>query len=62
MPTYDEMSRYIANQREKELRELLRRDYGKFRITSNSEVHAWGVEGWYSLGTRLYVETEIYRF
>jgi hypothetical protein len=69
MATYDQTAAYYSNQREKQLRELLRRDYGarKYRIVGtgvNSAIHVYGkmpnsVEtGWYLLGWRSAVETE----
>ena len=61
---YDKMVKYNANQRERQFREMLRRDYGagKYRITLKDEVHAYGtmpnsnVTGWYFVGHRDSVE------
>lgn len=64
--TYDETAACYARQREQQLRALLRRDYGagKYRITRNDEVHAYGrmpnsIEtGWYLVGDRRSVERD----
>lgn len=62
--TYDQTAAYYARQREQQLRALLRRDYGagKYRITKDGEVHAYGklpnsIEtGWYLVGDLRSVE------
>ena len=66
MANYEALSRYYANQREKQLRDLLRRDFGagKYRITKSDEIHAYGkmpnsIEtGWYFVGHRSNVERD----
>lgn len=44
MATYDQTAAYYANQRMRTLRGLLRDKYGsgKYRITKNEDVHAFG--------------------
>lgn len=66
MTSYDKLSKYYANQREKMLREFLARDYGsgKYRITKKDEIHVYGTmpntnqTGWWLKGFRLDVERE----
>lgn len=58
MATYDQTAAHYAKQAEKQFRALLRRDYGagKYRITRDGEVHAYGempnsdTIGWYFVG------------
>lgn len=58
MATYDQTAAHYARQNEKQFRALLRRDYGagKYRITRDGEVHAYGempnsdTIGWYFVG------------
>lgn len=64
--TYDQTAAHYARQREQQLRSLLRRDYGagKYRITRDDEIHAYGrmpnsIEtGWYLVGDRISVERD----
>lgn len=66
MTTYTKTAAYYDNKRTQQLRALLRRDYGtgKYRITSDGEVHAYGKmpnsikNGWYLLGSRAEVEAK----
>lgn len=66
MQTISQVQAHHAKQRETKLRELLRRDYGagKYRITKDDEVHAYGkmpnsIEtGWYLVGYRAQVEQD----
>lgn len=56
MSTYTQTAACYDRQRENKLRALLRRDYGKFRITKADEVHAYGPMpnstsvGWWFVG------------
>lgn len=64
MNRIERTSEYLANQRTKQLRELLRRDFGagRYRLTSDGDVHVFGVMpdsirvGWYLAGSRRAVE------
>jgi hypothetical protein len=57
---HDKLIKHYANQRTRQLRELLRRDYGarRYRITSDGDIDVYGTMpntntvGWYCLGTR----------
>lgn len=59
MTTISQVQNHIARKNEAQFRELLRRDYGagKYRITRDDEVHAYGkmpnsiVTGWYLVGS-----------
>jgi hypothetical protein len=58
MATYDETQKYYANSRNKQLRDILRAEFGprKYRICGN-DVHVYGMmpnsnkEGFYLLGS-----------
>lgn len=64
--TYTQTANHYTKQRERKLRELLRRDHGagKYRLTRDGDVHVFGkmpnsiVTGWYLLGSRSHVESE----
>lgn len=62
MTSYNKLITYYANQRTRQLRELLSQDYGKHRITRNNEIYVYGkmpnstAVGWRLLGTRREVE------
>ena len=64
--TYEQQIKYYQKQKEKKLRELLRRDYGNrnYRITRDNEVHVYGkmpnstVVGWWFLGHIAWVELD----
>jgi hypothetical protein len=61
MNLYDKTSAYYAKRDDKKLRELLRKDYGKYRITKDNDVHIYGKMpnsikiGWWLLGDKIFV-------